>query len=167
MLWGQEGFDMLYGDDGNDMLGGGRGNDSLAGGAGSDSYYFLRGDGTDLVQENDATAGNTDVLLFSTVFDGREIKHDQIWLQRIANDLIVSVLGEKNDKVTVSHWYLGESRHLDQIKSGNGLTLLDGNVDKLVQAMAAFTPPPPGQFTLPENYRAVLAPVLAASWQGG
>lgn len=43
--------------------------------------------------------------------------------------------------------------------------LLNTQVDKLVQAMAAFAPPAAGEMTLPESYRADLDPVLAANWQ--
>jgi len=42
--------------------------------------------------------------------------------------------------------------------------LLDLQVNNLVQAMAAFAPPAPGETTLPPSYQTALAPVIAANW---
>lgn len=42
--------------------------------------------------------------------------------------------------------------------------LLDSQVQGLVDAMAAFAPPAPGQTTLPANYQASLQPLIAANW---
>jgi Ca2+-binding RTX toxin-like protein len=159
-LKGDANANVLSAGAGNDVLDGGAGNDTLAGGAGSDIYKFQRGGGADTIQENDATAGNTDVLQF-----GADINASQLWLRRISNtnDLEVSVIGT-TDKVTVSNWYLGNACHVEQIKSGEGKTLLDTDVDKLVQAMSSFAPPAMGQTTLTSQQQSALAPALAANW---
>jgi Ca2+-binding RTX toxin-like protein len=151
---------VLSGGAGKDVLDGGAGNDTLAGGAGSDTYKFLRGGGADTIQENDATPGNTDVLQF-----GADINASQLWLRHglNTNDLEVSVIGS-GDKVTVSNWYLASAYHVEQIKSGEGKTLLDTDVDKLVQAMASFAAPP-ATITLTDSYKTpVLMNALAANW---
>jgi ribonuclease HIII len=54
---------------------------------------------------------------------------------------------------------------VEQIKTSDGKTLTDTNVQALVQAMAAFAPPASGQTTLPANYATTLSPVLAANWK--
>jgi Ca2+-binding RTX toxin-like protein/LysM repeat protein len=144
---------------GNDWLTGNTGNDSLSGGAGNDTYFFNRGDGIDTLMENDATLGNTDVLLL-----GGGIDYDQLWFGRIGNDLDIDLIGT-SDKVTVKDWYAGSQTHIERIQTAAGMALLDSQVDALVQAMAAFAPPAAGQTTLPSNYHDALAPVLAASWQ--
>jgi hypothetical protein len=64
----------------------------------------------------------------------------------------------------VQDWYLGNQYHVEQIKSGDGKLLQDTQVDKLVQAMAGFTPPAMGQTSLTAAQQTALAPVLAASW---
>lgn len=113
------------------------------------------------MQENDTTAGNTDVFKLS---DG--IRHDQVWLRKVGNNLELSIIGT-SDKVTVNNWYLGNAYHVERIKTtdpSSRLTLLDTDVDKLVEAMAQFEPPAAGQTTLPANYQQALAPVLAANW---
>ena len=69
------------------------------------------------------------------------------------------------DKFTISNWYLGNQYHLEQFKTSSGSTLLDSQVQNLVQAMAGFAPPAAGQTTLPTNYANTLNPVIAANWQ--
>jgi|GEM_PF-2051375 len=158
-LFGGAGNDLLSGQQGNDSLDGGSGNDTLAGGAGSDTYLFNRGGGADLIQENDATAGNKDVLRF-----GSSIDASQVWLSKVnaGKDLRLSIIGS-SDSITVSNWYAGSANHVEEIYAG-GKKLLDTNVDKLVNAMAAFAPPAAGQTSLPANLQTALQPVIAANW---
>lgn len=124
------------------------------------TYVLGRGYGADTVQENDATAGNTDVLQFLS-----GVASDQIWLRQVSNNLEVSIIGT-SDKATLTNWYLGNQYHVEQFKTSDGKTLLDSQVQNLVSAMAGFTPPAAGQTTLPPNYQTALAPVIAANWNG-
>lgn len=132
---------------------------TLAGGTGNDTYWLSRGSGADIVQENDATAGNTDVAQFDA-----DIAVDQLWFRQVGNSLEVSVIGT-SDSFTVKDWYLGSHYHVEQFKTADGKTLLDGQVQNLVQAMASFAPPAAGQTTLPESYATALNGVIAANWQ--
>ncbi|MBC7610827.1 MAG: hypothetical protein H7228_14855, partial [Polaromonas sp.] len=52
----------------------------------------------------------------------------------------------------------------EQFKTSDGKTLLDSQVQNLVQAMASFSPPAAGQGSLPQNYANSLNPVIAANW---
>ena len=160
-LTGNSGNNVLTALAGNDTLDGGAGLDTLIGGTGNDTYVLGRGHGADLVQENDTTAGNTDVGLFLS-----GISEYQLWFQRTGNDLVTSIIGT-SDKLTVQGWYLGGANHVEQFKTAEGKTLLDSQVQNLVNAMAAFSPPAPGQETLPPNYATALNPVIAANWQPG
>ena len=126
---------------------------------GNDSYLLKRGYGSGTIQENDATAGNIDVLNF-----GSDIASNQLWFRHVNNDLEVSVIGS-TDKATLIDWYSGSAYHVEQFQAGDGKLLTDANVDALVQAMAAFAPPSAGQPLLPQDYQTALAPVLAANWQ--
>jgi Ca2+-binding RTX toxin-like protein len=159
VLTGNSVSNTLTGAAGNDTLDGGAGADTLAGGTGNDTYRLGRGYGADLIQDNDSTAGNTDVAQFLA-----GVARDQIWLQHTGNDLVASIIGT-SDKFTVQNWYLGSANHVEQFRTADGSTLLDSNVQNLVNAMAAFAPPAPGQETLPSNYAAALNPVIAANWQ--
>ena len=106
----------------------------------------------------DAAAGNTDAAEFMA-----GITTDQLWFRHVGNNLEVSIIGT-TDKLTVQNWYLGSAYHVEQFRTADNHVLLDTQVEALVQAMAAFTPPAAGQSNLPASYQPTLAPVLAANW---
>ncbi|WP_269153514.1 calcium-binding protein [Ralstonia solanacearum] len=158
-LLGGSGNDTLYGGSGNDTLEGGAGNDYLNGNEGSDTYVFNSGWGQDTIYNYDTTSGRSDVIAFGT-----GIATDQLWFRRVNGDLEVSLIGS-TDKTTLSNWYAGSVYHVDQFTTADGKRLSDTQVDSLVQAMAAFSPPVSGQTTLPQNYRDALEGVIAANWK--
>jgi Ca2+-binding RTX toxin-like protein len=159
VLTGNTGNNTLTGNAGNDTLDGGAGTDSLVGGTGNDTYMLGRGYGADSVTENDSTAGNTDLARF---LEG--VATDQIWFRHVGNNLEASIIGT-SDKLILNSWYSGTAYHVEQFKTADNHTLLDTQVENLVQAMAAFAPPAAGQTTLPPDYQAALQPVIAANWQ--
>ncbi|MCU4120722.1 calcium-binding protein, partial [Variovorax sp. N23] len=167
LLYGGNGADILRGDAGNDnlqgeagadTLDGGAGSDSLSGGTGNDTYLFGRGSGQDTVYDYDTTSGNVDAVQFAA-----GTAADQLWFARSGSDLVLSVIGTA-DRVTVSNWYSSSAYHVEQFKAGDGKILLDSQVQGLVDAMAAFGPPPSAETTLPANYQTGLETALAASW---
>ncbi len=159
VLLGGSGTNSLSGAAGNDRLDGQGGADTLTGGTGNDTYVLGRGYGADTAVENDATAGNTDIAQFLGGIDT-----DQLWFRKVSNNLEVSIIGT-SDKLTVKDWYLGNAYHVEQFKTAEGKTLLDSQVQNLVNAMAAFAPPAAGQTSLPENYQTALTSVIATNWQ--
>jgi Ca2+-binding RTX toxin-like protein len=158
ILTGNSAANTLTGNGGADTLDGKAGADILIGGTGNDTYWLGRGWGHDTIQENDVTTGNTDIARFDV-----GIATDQLWFQHVGNNLEVSIIGT-TDQFTLSNWYTGSANHVEQFKTSNGKTLLDSQVQSLVSAMAAFSPPAAGQTTLPANYSTTLAPVIAANW---
>jgi Ca2+-binding RTX toxin-like protein len=166
-LYGGAGADLLYGENGNDLLDGGAGNDRLEGGIGNDSYLIYRGMGSDKINDFDYTGANVDTLQL-----GPGISIDQLWFRKTGFwDLEVSIIGS-NDTMTIEKWDFwskGSSwesaQHVEQFHTDDGKVLASSQVSQLVQAMAAFAPPPPGQTTLPPEYQAALTPVLATSWK--
>jgi Ca2+-binding RTX toxin-like protein len=157
-LLGGDGADTLMGDAGDDIVMGGAGNDTVYGNDGSDIYRFGRGDGQDWASNYDASVDSIDVLEFGVGIDA-----DQVWLRRVANDLELSIIGT-SDKFTVANWYVNPMYQIDQFKVSEGQALLFNQVDALVNAMAAFAPPAPGQTTLTPEQQTALAPVIAAAW---
>ncbi|BCS53645.1 calcium-binding protein [Geobacter sp. SVR] len=161
IMYGGAGNDILFGGSGNDILDGGAGNDYLQGGIyannGDDTYRFGIGGGQDTIYDYDG-APNQDTVEF-----GEGVTPDQLWFSRANNNLEVSIVGT-DDKFTIQDWFYSSYNHVEQFKTAEGLTLLDSQVQNLVNAMAAFTPPAPGQTILPQNYQETLAPVLAANW---
>jgi len=161
-LLGGLGEDRLYGEAGNDVLSGGAGNDYLNGGAGSDTYLFGRGGGRDEIHNPeyaaDAGLATQDTLRFLEGIDA-----DQLWFRRVNTHLEVSIIGT-DDTVRLNSWYGSTPLRIDAFETSSGQTMLSNQVDQLVQAMAAFNPPAPGQITLSQDQRSALTPVLAASW---
>ena len=92
------------------------------------------------------------------------VASDQLWFRQAGSDLAVSIIGT-TDNSTISIWYAGNAYHVEQFKTTDGKMLLNSQVDALVSAMAAFAPPAAGQTTLPPNYQAAFAPVIAANWK--
>ena len=168
-LSGGAGNDTLWGGVGDDTLAGGTGNDVLAGSYGNDTYAFGRGDGADIVRESardgdgwwfdNPTVGNNDSVQF-----GAGISADQVWLERSGNDLVASIIGT-SDRLVIQSWYLGGDNRVEQFRTASGAVLAESQVQSLVDAMAAFSPPAPGVTTLPAAYASALDAVIAANWR--
>ncbi len=157
-LRGNELNNVITGDIGDDTLDGGMGKDTLVGGAGNDTYVLGLVYGADVIKENDATSGNTDLLRF---LEG--VATDQIWFRQVSSNLEVSIIGT-SDKAIITNWYAGNQYKVEQFQTADNQTLLSSQVDALVSAMAAFSPPPPGQTTLTPEQQSALSPVIAANW---
>lgn len=155
VLYGGTGDDTLLGNDGEDDLWCGPGNDLLCGGHGEDFYYFKRGDGIDEIREDwDPSSSNTLVFV--------DVSRDEIWTSRSGNDLNVFIRGTA-DQVVIRDAYAGGKSKMYILTGQRALP--SENVDKLVQAMAAFTPSVAGQTSLRAEYQTAVAPVLAVNWQ--
>jgi Ca2+-binding RTX toxin-like protein len=151
--------DTITGGAGNDTLMGWGGDDALTGGTGNDTYQFGRGDGSDRLYDADYSAANVDTLQFLA-----GVSREQVWWRKSGSDLEASIIGT-TDKVTVVNWYAGQANHIEQFRTTDGKLLLDTQVDRLVNAMAAFAPPAVGQTTLSAAYQSVLNPLIAANWK--
>ncbi|WP_028311753.1 calcium-binding protein [Derxia gummosa] len=70
------------------------------------------------------------------------------WLRQVGDDLAVSVIGT-GDRSTFQNRYPGSQYRVEAFETVDGTRqLLASQVNNLVQAMPAFTPPPSGQTTL-------------------
>ncbi|MCA1323190.1 calcium-binding protein [Herbaspirillum sp. alder98] len=164
ILFGRGGNDMMIGGTGIDWIYGGPGDDYLVGNGGDDEYLFRKGDGHDVVDNRDENGNDTLHLV--------DVNIDQVWFRRVGDDLEVSLF-ETGDSVRLNAWYSTPAMRVDAIATmpvdgeQAGKRLSKDRVENLVQAMAAFTPPPLGSTALPASYQAILAPVLAESWHDG
>lgn len=111
------------------------------------------------MQEFDTSPGATDTLQF-----GADVAADQLWFRQAGNHLEVSIIGTP-DTATLENWYLGSEVCIEQFQTAAGQTLLDSQVQRLVDAMASFAPPAVGATVLPATHQALL-PVIAAEWRG-
>jgi Ca2+-binding RTX toxin-like protein len=162
----------LVGNRANNNFYGGAGNDTLIGGAGNDEYYFYgNNDGVDTIIDTDSTAGNADLI----VINDSNITKERLWFSKTGSsntDLRISVVGA-SDIFIVKDWYKQDANgalvnnttnQIEKITTlGGNATLTSNKVDALVQAMAAYAPPPMGQTNLGASYQPVLN-VIAASW---
>jgi Ca2+-binding RTX toxin-like protein len=122
----------LTGNNAENQLVGGVGNDTLRGGLGNDTYLITRGEGLDVIVENDSTAGNSDRLQY-----GAAINPLDLVISRQVDDLRLAVHGTA-DQVTIKDWYVGTDHQVETVQAGNGSLLLSTQVDQLIHAMAAF-----------------------------
>ncbi|NOS81873.1 MAG: hypothetical protein HOP32_09875, partial [Nitrospira sp.] len=158
ILTGNNATNVLSGANGNDTLRGGAGNDTVIGGSGNDTFVFGRGDGQDVVQDN---SGAADKILYDASVNPLDLV-----ITRQVNDLRLAIHGG-TEQVTIQGWYTSPTTNqVETILAGNGQTLLNSQVDQLIQAMAGFS----AQTGLtwdqaidqqPQQVQAV----LAASWQ--
>jgi Ca2+-binding RTX toxin-like protein len=133
------------------------GNDTVNGGSGDDIFQFGRGEGQDLVQDNGGTA---DKILYDAGINPLDLV-----ISRQANDLRVTIHGS-SDQITVQNWYASSVNRTETIQAGNGRTLLNTQVDELIQAMAGFTQQTGLTWDQGIDQRpAEVQSILAASWQ--
>ena len=119
-LYGGEGNDLLFGKADDDILHGGIGNDLLQGDAGNDTYLFGRGDGKDIINNNDVDTGSTDILRFLA-----GITPSNITVSASANglDLLVAdpaVIGDSGDSVALRNFFTGSRHEIDKIEFSDG-----------------------------------------------
>lgn len=98
-LMGTLGNDSILGEGGNDTLIGGMGNDELKGGLGNDTYKFGRGDGQDVIVEQNATQENNR-LIFN---EGISIDDILLYKKNI-NDLLISIKNTQ-DSVLLKNYF--------------------------------------------------------------
>ncbi|MGH7183289.1 MAG: putative Ig domain-containing protein [Nitrospiraceae bacterium] len=156
-LLGEAGSDVLTGGSGVDQFTGGTGNDTMNGGSGNDIFFFGRGDGQDLIQDN---SGSGDKISFDSGINSLNLV-----ISRQTNDLRLAIHGS-SDQVTIQNWYTSSSNQIETVQAGNGQILLSTQINQLIQAMAGFTQQTGLTWDQaidqqPQNVQAV----LAASWQ--
>lgn len=155
LLLGGAGADVLAGGAGDDVLNGEAGNDLLQGGQGQGVYAFTAGGGADVVQESDG--------LGSVAFGGGLTSSD-LWFLQTGSDLEARLVG-LSDRITIAGWYDAPEHQVEAFRTSDGQMLVASDVQKLVDAMAAFAPPDGTEADLTPDVKEVLAPTLAAAWQ--
>jgi hypothetical protein len=70
-----------------------------------------------------------------------------------------------DDVVTIKGWYNDPEQQIEQFRTADGAVLSGSDVQRLVDAMAAFDPPVAGELSLNELEQQQLQSVIAATWQ--
>ena len=102
-LIGGDGNDQLYAEAGDDLLDGGAGNDILNGGIDNDTYIVNRMSGADMVYNYDPSGDDIDVIGFQDAMGA--INDEDLWFERVGNDLKISVIGTTSS-VQIVNWYV-------------------------------------------------------------
>jgi len=138
-LIGGDGNDTIDGEGGDDTIDGGAGNDTLIGGNDSDTYLINANSGADTILNFDPNGDDIDVVGY------QDITREQLWFERVGDDLVVSVIGTAV-RTTVTNWYVTASADdranykIDFFIAGEHVTeTIDA--ETLVEIMAPYTPP--------------------------
>jgi hypothetical protein len=94
-------------------------------------YRFGPGKGQDTVSDNDATAGNTDLV---------DVSSDRLGLvfSYAGTNLLLQLHGT-SDSLAVQSWQNGTANQTEVFRAQDGSTLLNTQVNQLIQAMATFS----------------------------
>ncbi|MDR3159544.1 MAG: hypothetical protein LBU11_11220 [Zoogloeaceae bacterium] len=136
VLLGLGGDDLLRGLDGDDILNGGTGSDRLEGNAGSDVYVLSRGDGRDVINNDDyyTYSASVDTLKFT------DVASDELTgIHRQGNNLVLAY-GE-TDSVTVLNHFSAVYCQLDRYEFSDGKSLTFAELQKLypIQVTGSYT----------------------------
>lgn len=146
IIAGYQGSKVLYGDAGNDLLkiarinsrdagryaaleqnifSDGEGNDRLEGWTGADTYRFNRGDGEDVINDDDYGNYTVGYSYSSKSFNktdrielGEGIGRDDLFIHRVGNDLVVDMFSEGEavgDRIMVEKWYSHDRYRIEEI----------------------------------------------------
>ncbi|HEX8989685.1 MAG TPA: hypothetical protein VF816_17135, partial [Rhodocyclaceae bacterium] len=111
-LYGMDGDDILTANAGDDYLEGGRGDDELQGGEGNDTYWFVTGDGKDVIDDTDGGRilrnGKTLAAGVKVIKAGEEWKSadESVIYKKVGADLEVSFT-DGADRLTLKNFDFG------------------------------------------------------------
>jgi len=119
-LYGGAGDDTIYGDAGDDLIVGGTGNDNFKGNSngyayGNDTYQFSKGDGVDVISDNDPTAGNIDTVQLMDV-----ASTELTGIYNSGGNLIITY--GSSDQVTINGYFNQAATQIEQFKFSDGVT---------------------------------------------
>ena len=154
-LYGSAGNDTIHGTGQGDTFIAGTGTDRLYGTAADETYVYDRGDSLTTIFEQ----GGNDQVLF-----GAGLAAEDLWFMRRNGHLDIHVIGTE-DRLRISDWFNGDAYRVETFETSSGHSLSSADVDRLVQAMAAFAPPEAGETSLSGQREEALVPLIAEVWK--
>jgi Ca2+-binding RTX toxin-like protein len=165
-LLGGAGMDQLHAESGDDYLDGGAGNDILEGGEDNDIYIMDRSSDADTIHNYDSSGENIDVIGFRSDTADGPIKAEELWFERVGDDLKISILGTGSSAL-VKNWFVDadvESRanyKIDFLVADDRLSTTI-NLEGLVELMA---PPRVKPASLAEHLGFLEDPDYQLAWE--
>jgi len=118
-LDGMDGDDALAGGNGDDILIGGAGDDVVTGGVGNDVYEFARGDGNDLIMQDDyadgSATGDIDVIRFAPGITQADVR-----ITPGVDDLVLTII-DTGDTLTLQNWRIPSGARVSRIEFHDGM----------------------------------------------
>ncbi|EOF7414818.1 S8 family serine peptidase [Salmonella enterica] len=93
-----------------------------------------------------------------------DVTPDHLWFRHTDQDLQILEIGGKQETV-LHNWYARSPERPSTIIAGENHSLLERNVENLVQAMASFSPPTSGSMFFNESEFKQLQAVIAVNWK--
>jgi Ca2+-binding RTX toxin-like protein len=130
------------------------GSNTLLGLTGDDHYVLQAGSGVDHIHDT----GGDDTLEFTG------LQHNDLWFWQYDQDLRVGAVGSQ-DYVSIQDWYADETNHIETMTAADGsATLINTQVQQLVEAMAVFDVQAAGNLNVPQQHQDDVQSVIAAAW---
>lgn len=151
VLKGDEKDNLLDGGQGgNDYFEGRKGNDILISNTGNNTFKFSRGDGQDIIIENDGRNDDNDILeLWGINKNAVHFKRvdETVWDKdhgHITQSNLRLEFLDTTDSITFENWFKGDAHHIETIRiiSADGTSnqqISHRDVDALVEAWAQFS----------------------------
>jgi Ca2+-binding RTX toxin-like protein len=137
-VFGLGGNDVLTGGNGDDVLDGGAGDDVLEGGPGQDVYLYGTGYGHDSVKGARGKGLRGDHVLFGSGVEARYVEFGR------EGDDLRAVLQPSGGTLTIRDWYGNPANRVDWFELPDGRRLLEGDVDRLIEAQSLSQSPAGG-----------------------
>jgi hypothetical protein len=137
-VFGLGGNDVLTGGNGDDVLDGGAGDDVLEGGPGKDVYLYGTGYGHDSVKGARGKGLRGDHVLFGSGVEARYVEFGR------EGDDLRAVLQPSGGTLTIRDWYGNPANRVDWFELPDGRRLLEGDVDRLIEAQSLSQSPAGG-----------------------
>jgi len=126
-LNGGSGNDVLTGASGDDTLQGEAGNDVLSGGVGADTYLYARGDGSDVIVEENNGGSEINVLRLTDL-----LAADVIYTHEASGNLKIAIR-DFVDTIEIQGWYNNSESRLQKIVYADGSVLDSATLTSLEQ----------------------------------
>ena len=114
ILYGGSGNDSLYGGANDDTLIGGKDNDILTGGAGNDVYLYAKGDGNDMIDNDDTGSNKQDTLRFT------DLNANEVTAVKSGDNLLLTI--DDGGIIMINNHFKGSRYALQQVEFADGIT---------------------------------------------
>ncbi|MEI6056438.1 MAG: calcium-binding protein, partial [Lentisphaerota bacterium] len=114
VLIGGDGGDIIRGREGNDLFDGGKGNDTLNGGDGNDTYIYRRGDGSDIIIDQNIKYSSSQEWSYDRLKFEDILSSDVENIVKDASDLVIQIKATESipsGSVRIKDWFISRDKY--------------------------------------------------------